>query len=128
MIFELASTGYEDYIPYLFEHDSKTEKQFSRDVKFMLNKYCDAFLKQEKTSVSAGELIGFVAPKMKELGYKQIKPFQVSIFGCCICQTTEYEGLSKILNKKLFNKILSHNKKKKLERKKEYMKFLMGIK
>lgn len=124
MIFELASTGYEDYCPYLFEHNSKTEKQFYRDVKFMLNKYCDDFLKLGKYSISAGELIEFIVPKMGELGYKQIKPYKVSIFGCCICQTTKHEDLSKILNKKLFKKILTHNEKRKLEQKKETIKFM----
>ena len=84
MIFELSWSWYEDYVPYLFEHPTKTHEEFIADVKALLKKYGPAYLaksEEDKHFIGAQEWIKFTVPLFEELGYKAVLPKRFDIFG-----------------------------------------------
>lgn len=120
-IFELYWSWYEDYEPYLFFHENKTEAQFRNDVKKMLRKYGEEYLETTDGWAGASRWIEFIVPKMEELGYVSIKTISYGAFGSYII---DYKGKSRdtektednkrwesIVGKRLLQKAIKHNEK-----------------
>ena len=112
--FELYWCWYEDYSFYLFYHENKTEKEFQSDVKKLMKKYGDTYLQEENSWAGASEWIRFVAPKMTELGYEEIKTVRFGLFGSYIIKeddpSEDLVSLTKLVGKKLVDKAFAHNK------------------
>jgi hypothetical protein len=115
MIFELAWNWHEDYVPYLFSHDSKTKEEFNSDVKALLKKYGNEYIDQETSWVGAPGWIEHVVKKLPELGYIRIIPEQFSVFGAYIIECKEHDeddfAFGDIVGEDLLKKAVEHNKK-----------------
>jgi hypothetical protein len=99
--YELYWSWYEDYVPFIFSHESKTKKQFEKDVRTMLRKYGEEYIQQEESWVSAYNWIEYIVPKMSELGYELITPHQYGQFGAYIIRNSETDGFGKKVGRRL---------------------------
>jgi len=112
-IFELSWSWYEEYCPYLFYHEKKTLRQFERDVKYLLRKYGNQYIKQEKSWISAHGWIEFVCIKLTELGYVPIRPNRFNIFGASIIDNKKDDddkAFGKLIGSELLAKAIKCNK------------------
>ena len=126
-LFELSWSWYEDYSYYLFTHSNKTQEQFRKDVKTLLRKYGDAYLKQEKSWAGANDWIRYISGKMPELGYVPVSPVVKGFFGAYIIdggKSDEDKEWGKIVGKDLLNKAVEHNKKLRVKMDKHVKKFM----
>jgi hypothetical protein len=125
MIFELAWTWYEDYMPYLFSHETKIKEEFENDVKFLLRKYGKEYIEQQQTSwVGASSWIEFIVKKFSELGYVRIRPEAMTIFGAYIIERPDAEDdkdFGEIVGEELFQQAIEHNKKLREKDEEEYL-------
>jgi hypothetical protein len=124
MIFELSWVWHEDYVPYLFSHDSKTKNDFESDVKNLFKKYGQAYIDQETSWVGASRWVEFIAKKLPELGYTRIIPEAVSVFGAYIIQCRErdeddFAFGEEFIGKGLLKKAVAHNKKLEQEKRRK---------
>ena len=117
-IFELNWIWHEDYMPWLFFHENKTEKDFKKDVNFLLKKYGKDYIKSNEDSwVGACGWFEFIVPKMSELGYEKVSTIKYGHFGSYIIKNDEiYEkeesrNLKKFIGKELLEEAVEHNKK-----------------
>lgn len=115
-IFELGWHGHESRDSYLFTHLNKTEEDFKKDVKYLLDKYARAYLQSEESWVSAREWIKFIAPKMSELGYLQIYTIIKSFFGNeIISEGSESESWGKVVGDYWLQQAITKNEEKGIE-------------
>ena len=123
-IFELAWTWYEDYRPFLFSHETKTKEDFEADVKSLMIKYGDEYIKQETSWVGASDWIEYISTKMSELGYETVTPERFSIFGAFIVDGNADDDIEfgKIIGEELFEKAIEHNKNLRKEMNKRHEK------
>ena len=117
-LFKLEWCDYDMNDEYLFTHDNKTEQEFKEDVQFLLVKYGNEYIEQERGWVGANYWIKYVAPKLVELGYKEVKPIEWSFFGGSILSSENIirnDDLKwkEIVGKELFSKAIEANSKKK---------------
>ena len=109
--FELSWSWYEDYCPHVFSHENKTKLEFNVDVKNLMQKYGEDYLKQETSWPGAYGWVEFVAKKLPELGYTPIIPESFSIFGAYIIRDDEDDKkFGEIIGKDLLSKAQEHNK------------------
>lgn len=128
--FKLGWEWYEDWNYYFFVHFEKTQKQFKQDVKSLLIKYGEDYLKNEKSWAGAMGWIEFIVDKMPELGYKLIKPISEVFFGAYIIENNSEEdnkNWSEIVGEELFQRAILHNKKIKKEINNKIKKFSKHI-
>jgi len=114
MIFELAWTWNEDYIPYLFSHETKTKEDFRNDVKYLMRKYGKEYIEQEFSWVGASWWIEFIAKKMPELGYTHVYPEAMSVFGAFIIENINNKDdkeFGEIIGEELLQEAIKHNNK-----------------
>ena len=117
-IFELSWSHHEDYIPYLFAHENKTEEEFKNDVRSLMVKYIDEFLvKKEEENDYAGsqDFVAFIVEKMSELGYIPITPVKLSFWGERIVNgkygRKENSDICMFLGENIYQKFIDFNKK-----------------
>lgn len=83
-IFELSWHDYDELSYWLFSHDNKNQDDFNNDVNFLLKKYGEEYINNEKSWVGACYWIGYIVPKMEELGYTKVEPIKWSFTGAGI--------------------------------------------
>ena len=110
--FELYWSWYEEHAYWLLSHPTKTKKQFQADVKKLLRKYGDEYLKKEDSWASARGWIKFVAEKLVGIGYAKVLPESFGFFGGNILENDD-DGMrwKKLVGEELFGKAIKHNKK-----------------
>ena len=82
-IFQLNWSHQNDNTNYLFMHGSsdKTVADFKNDCKNVITKYGREYLNQEKAWAGYGKWIEFAIKKMTEIGYVQLNPERITLYG-----------------------------------------------
>ena len=114
-LFILSHTDYEEYSPYLFTHENKTDEEFESDVKMLFKKCGDEYIAQETCWIGAAEWTSFVAKKLLDLGYVHPKTFQINTHGAGIIRNREHDGDDRIfardfIGEELLQKAVAQNK------------------
>lgn len=91
-VFDLGYSGRESWSSNLFFHDSKTREEFDADVRMLLRKYGEEYLKQEESWVGGGSWIEYVVTKLPELGYREIDTIRVSFDECMIIKEDDADS------------------------------------
>ena len=110
VIFELSWSWYEDYSHWLFEHPTKTQRDFEKDCQKALREFGDEYLQSEKSWASAMNWIEFITSKLPVYGYKAIKTKEWGFWGGYILEDDDKDW-AKLVGKELFEKALKHNNK-----------------
>ena len=119
MIFELYYSWYEDYVPLLFEHTSKTHKEWERDCKKALKECGKDYIEQEDSWISPSQWMSFACETLELYEYKRIQPVKFGYQGSDIIgNTTMGKGVEKgkddlqwgkVVGKKLLAQALEKN-------------------
>jgi len=119
-IYDLAWSWDEDYSVTQFTHpDNPSKEQWHEDVKKMLKKYGEEYLKQETGWAGASDWITFVGTKMPELGYSPHAKdtFAWSFFGAFILgddggrEDEDDIKWKEIVGPDVYKKAIAHNEK-----------------
>lgn len=113
-LFELGLSGHDGMQSILFFHEGKTKKQFMEDLKFLVRKYGDHFIRRSDYFIYTSDWVLYFAKKFPELGYRRITPVTL-----CFTPTTlgtnkemKYDSeWAKVLGAELYQRALSHNNK-----------------
>lgn len=74
-IYRLRHSDWEvEHVFDFIHNDNKSDDEFKLDIQTIMKKYSDEYLKKEKGWVGTYDIIRFIAPKIKELGYEEIYP------------------------------------------------------
>lgn len=120
-IYEIRVSDYDINVSYLFTHiDNISEEQFNQDVKFILNKYGNEYLKQESQQVDGCKWIYYVIPMLeKDFGYKLVHPEICDLPNDIENPSEHYKG---IYDKALIDKMIEHNVELDKKFEEEYLK------
>lgn len=110
-LFELIYWYFDDKSSELYSHPDKTREQFEEDVKMLLVKYGEKYLKKvKKEKCLAGQMdwLFFASSKLQELGYSRVIPNEVMFSGGNIIDERDTDWKD-IVGQKLFNKAMKLN-------------------
>lgn len=110
-IFELRYDDWDIGFHYHFLHEdeSKNQKIFEEDICFLMKKYGEEYLKKEHINPCIERWVGFIIPKLEELGYKQYTFETVDFHGGHFYENIkmgkyEEEQVIKWIGKELYDK------------------------
>jgi hypothetical protein len=117
-LFELEWHTFDSNNSFLFIHPNKDQKQFKKDVRFMLKKYGEEYLNNcvEYQSPHVRDWIEFIVDKMPELGYQIVNPIKEKFQSMKIDKDNDRYGdfnkkWGNVIGKKLLNLALQQNEK-----------------
>lgn len=111
-VFSLGYHFYDESMDLLLYHKNKNQKEFIEDVKLAMKEYVEQLPVDDEnmTFIGTSCLCYGAFEILLEKGYKEFKVFNYNVFGSGIIDEEDKE-VKKILNTKLFKKVVNINKK-----------------
>ncbi len=112
MIYEFYWSWYEEYTPWLFEHDSKTQEEFEDDCKKIMLESFDEYMtsRGEYDWAGVSDWMEFSLDRFANYGYAKVKPIAWGLFGGFIVKDENNKEVLKDFPKEIFNKMVKWNK------------------
>lgn len=108
-MFCLSHIDWDEYIPHLFAHDSKTADEWKQDVAEAMNIAAQRAVDAHKENwIGSSDITGMAVHVLVEKGYIHVKPIEVTMQGSGIIQ--DDRDIDYPLNQDIKEKIFACNK------------------